>query len=31
MAHHVDGLLLASSRMEEGDIIALAAELPVVW
>jgi DNA-binding LacI/PurR family transcriptional regulator len=30
MAHHVDGLLLASSRMEEGDIIALAAELPVV-
>jgi DNA-binding LacI/PurR family transcriptional regulator len=30
MARHVDGLLLASSRMEDSDIIALAADLPVV-
>lgn len=30
MARHVDGLMLVSSRMEESDIIALAAEIPIV-
>jgi DNA-binding LacI/PurR family transcriptional regulator len=30
MAAHVDGLLLVSSRMEEADIAAIAAEIPLV-
>jgi DNA-binding LacI/PurR family transcriptional regulator len=30
LARHVDGLLLVSSRMEDSDILSIAAEIPLV-